>query len=71
MFVPVKAVAFTCGVAKLTANLLYAAGLTVTDNRSEPPADKVPSVAAIVALSALYKAIVAVATPLLKLMLVL
>ncbi|CAM3491581.1 hypothetical protein AQEC111735_12035 [Aquirufa ecclesiirivi] len=59
-----------CGVAKLTANLLYVAGLTVTDKRSAPAADKVPSVAAIVALSALYKTIDPVATPAVKVMLV-
>ncbi|CAM4374560.1 hypothetical protein AQBE111736_13825 [Aquirufa beregesia] len=59
-----------CGLAKLTANLVNVDSETVTDNRSEPVATIEPSVAAIVALSALYKIILAVATPLEKLMLV-
>ncbi|CAM3431432.1 hypothetical protein AQEC111735_09100 [Aquirufa ecclesiirivi] len=42
-------------------------GLTTTDNRSAPAADKVPSVTAINAVSALYNFKVVVATPEVKL----
>ncbi|CAM3491614.1 hypothetical protein AQEC111735_12040 [Aquirufa ecclesiirivi] len=61
--VPVKAVPLICGLAKLKANLLKLASETVTDRRSAPAAEILPSVAATVADSALYKAMLAVATP--------
>ncbi|CAM3913917.1 hypothetical protein AQAU111925_13225 [Aquirufa aurantiipilula] len=65
VFVPVKAVPFTCGLAKLTANLLKLAANTVTGNSCVfPVAEIVPSVVLITALSALYKIIDAVAIPL-------
>ncbi|CAM3490956.1 hypothetical protein AQEC111735_11980 [Aquirufa ecclesiirivi] len=59
-----------CGLVKLTANLVNVDSETVTAKRSEPAATIEPSVAAIVALSALYNTKLAVATPLLKLMFV-
>ncbi|CAM3912779.1 hypothetical protein AQAU111925_13145 [Aquirufa aurantiipilula] len=68
--VPVKAIPVTCGLARLTASLLKLFSVTVTDKRSTPPADMVPSVASIIADSALYNTIEAVATPLLKFKLV-
>ncbi|CAM3914023.1 hypothetical protein AQAU111925_13235 [Aquirufa aurantiipilula] len=65
VFVPVKAVPFTCGLAKLTANLLKLAANTVTGNSCVfPVAEIVPSVVLITALSALYNTIDAVAIPL-------
>ena len=67
---PVKAVPFTCGLVKLTANLVMVDGLTVTFN--VPPVFEliVPSVALTVADSALYKTINPVATPAVKVKLV-
>ena len=65
-----KAVPLLCVLAKLTANLLKLAGLTVTDKRSEPAASMLPSVTATTAVSTLNNSKLAVATPLLKLMLV-
>ncbi|CAM3925895.1 hypothetical protein AQAU111925_13525 [Aquirufa aurantiipilula] len=59
-----------CGLVKLTANLLNDPALTATVKRSEPAADMLPSVAANTADSTWYKFKLAVATPLLKLMLV-
>ncbi|CAM3913770.1 hypothetical protein AQAU111925_13215 [Aquirufa aurantiipilula] len=70
VFVPVKAVPFTCGLAKLTANLLKLVAVTATASRSAPPAEIVPSVAATKADSALYNTIAAVATPLVNVKLV-
>ncbi|CAM4375949.1 hypothetical protein AQBE111736_13870 [Aquirufa beregesia] len=68
--VPVKAVPFTCGLAKLTASLLKLDSEAVTDKRSAPAATIDPSVAAIVADSALYNTMEAVATPFVKVKLV-
>ncbi|CAM3491885.1 hypothetical protein AQEC111735_12085 [Aquirufa ecclesiirivi] len=70
VFVPVKAEPFICGLVKLTANLVNVDSETVTDKRSPPTAKIVPSVAAIVADSALYNTMDVVATPLVKVKLV-
>ena len=67
---PVKAVPLICGLVKLTTNLLKLDSEAVTDKRSDPAATIVPSVAAMVASSDLYKIIDAVATPFVKLKLV-
>ncbi|CAM3493007.1 hypothetical protein AQEC111735_12130 [Aquirufa ecclesiirivi] len=53
----------TCGLVKSAENLDKVLALTVTDKRSPPVDEMLPSVAAIVADSALYKIIVPVATP--------
>src|SRR5437899_2138896 len=70
VFVPVKATAFVCGLVRLSANCAKLPALTLTVKRSAPAALMVPSVAAIVAVSALYSVITpfeepeTVATPL-------
>ncbi|CAM4376368.1 hypothetical protein AQBE111736_13885 [Aquirufa beregesia] len=70
VLVPVKAIPLVCGEVNETANLSKPAGETVTDNLF-PPVDRiVPSVAEIVAASALYKTIDPVATPAVKVKLV-
>ncbi|CAM3492467.1 hypothetical protein AQEC111735_12105 [Aquirufa ecclesiirivi] len=66
VLVPVKAVPLICGLAKLTANLLKLASETVTDKRSPPVDEILPSVVETTAASALYNFKLAVATPLLK-----
>ena len=65
-----KAEPLVCGLVKLTANLLKVEGLTVTFK--VPPVFELidPSVALIVAASALYKAMLPVATPAVKVKLV-
>ncbi|CAM3491217.1 hypothetical protein AQEC111735_11985 [Aquirufa ecclesiirivi] len=68
--VPVKAAPFTCGEVKLTANLLKLPYPTVTLNRSAPEDVNAPSVATIRADSARYNFMEAVASPLLKVMVV-
>ncbi|CAM3914697.1 hypothetical protein AQAU111925_13265 [Aquirufa aurantiipilula] len=65
-----KAVPFTCGLAKLTANFVNDDSETVTANLSDPAANIVPSVTSRVAVSALYGTKLAEATPLVKLMFV-
>ena len=67
---PVKATPLFCGLVKLTANLLKVAGDTVTDKRSEPVDEIVPSVADTVDDSALYNTIVPLATPFINVKLV-
>ena len=60
---PVKAVPFTCGLAKLTANLLKAAALTATVKRSAPAAEILPSLTATTADSTLYNFMLVVTAP--------
>ncbi|CAM4374668.1 hypothetical protein AQBE111736_13840 [Aquirufa beregesia] len=55
-----------CGLAKLKLNLAKAAADTATVNRSEPDVEIPASVAETIALSALNKIMLAVATPLVK-----
>lgn len=67
---PLNAIPLVCGPAKLNANLLKVAGLTVTLKRSDPLVVTEPSVATTEADSTLYKLMLTVATPLLKVTLV-
>jgi hypothetical protein len=53
VFVPVNAVPFACGLASDQANFESDPADTATDRRSLPPALRIPSVTAIVGLSAL------------------
>ena len=58
-----NAVPLVCGLVKLTANLLKAAALTATLNRSAPAADIAPSVTATKAVSTLYNFMLVVTAP--------
>ena len=72
VFVPVKTAALVCGLAKLSANSARFPALTVTARRSAPAALIVPSLTAMVAVSALNSVITpleepeTIATPLLN-----
>src|SRR5947208_8218545 len=63
VFAPVKATPFVCGLVRLSANLARIAALAVTVRRSVPAALIVPSVTAIVAVSALNSVITPLEAP--------